>query len=113
MGDGMNRILAILLALVSAKDGVLLVDEIENGLHYSVQPDLWRLILHVAERANVQVFATTHSWDCIEAFQEAVTEVPGQQGFLVRLVRNEAGIKATVFDERKLTIATREEIEVR
>jgi hypothetical protein len=113
MGDGMNRILAVLLALATAKDGVLLVDEIENGIHYSVQADLWRLILLVARRANVQVFATTHSWDCIQAFQEAIAEVPGQQGFLVRLVRRNGQVDATVLNERKLAIAAREEIEVR
>lgn len=113
MGDGMNRILAILLALVNARGGILLVDEIENGIHYTAQPDLWRLILQVASRLHVQVFATTHSWDCIRAFQEAVAEVPGQQGYLIRLVRRDGQVNATVFDERKLTIATRDEIEVR
>ncbi|HEY6334047.1 MAG TPA: AAA family ATPase, partial [Blastocatellia bacterium] len=71
LGDGMNRLFGIALALASSKSGVLLIDEIENGLHYSVQPDVWRLLFRSAARLGVQVFATTHSWDCISAFQSA------------------------------------------
>src|SRR5258708_23542013 len=69
LGDGMQRILGIALALVNTTDGILLIDEIENGIHYSVQSELWQLIFQLARRLNVQAFATTHSWDCIEGFQ--------------------------------------------
>ena len=113
LGDGMQRVLGISLALVNARDGVLLIDEFENGLHYSVQPDLWRLIFHIADRLNVQVFATTHSWDCIEAFQKAVQEVAESEGLLIRLENKRGKTVTTLFDERKLGIATREQIEVR
>ena len=109
----MQRVLGISLALVNAKDGILLIDEFENGLHYSVQPDLWRLIFHIANRFNVQVFATTHSWDCIEAFQKAVQEVTESEGLLIRLENRRGNTVATLFDERKLGIAAREQIEVR
>lgn len=113
LGDGMNRILGIALALVNAKNGILLVDEIENGIHYSVQQELWRLIIRVSERLNVQVFATSHSWDCIEAFQEAAAENQEVEGLLIRLALKASDVQATVFDERELGIATREQIEVR
>ena len=42
MGDGMWRMLGLALALANAKGGVLLVDEIDTGLHYSVMADMWR-----------------------------------------------------------------------
>lgn len=113
MGEGMNRILGMALALVNAQDGVLLVDEIESGLHYTVQPDIWRLIFSIAHRLNVQVFATTHGWDCVEAFQKAAKEDSKDDGFLIRLERRDGEIGVTLFDERKLTIATKEQIEVR
>ncbi|HEU5227866.1 MAG TPA: AAA family ATPase, partial [Ktedonobacteraceae bacterium] len=74
LGGGMQRMLGIALALVNAENGILLIDEIENGLHYSIQTDLWRLIFQVSQRLNIQVFATSHSWDCIEAFQKAAQE---------------------------------------
>ena len=113
LGDGMQRTFGIALALVNARNGLLLVDEFENGLYYSVQPDLWRLIFQVARRLNVQVFATTHSWDCIEGFQKAAQEDSQEDGMLMRLESKKGEIVATLFDERELGIATREQIEVR
>jgi len=68
MGDGINRILYIILSMVNAESGYLLIDEFENGLHYSVQEQVWEIIFTLAESLNVQVFATTHSSDCIKAF---------------------------------------------
>ena len=113
LGDGMLRALGISLALVNAKDGILLIDEFENGLYYWVQPDIWKLVFRVARRLNIQVFATTHSWDCLEAFQKAAQEDAQNEGMLIRLESKKGRIVATLFDEQELGIATREQIEVR
>ncbi len=66
LGDGMRRLLALSTSLVSTREGSLFVDEIDTGLHYSVMADMWKLVITKAAATNVQVFATTHSWDCIE-----------------------------------------------
>lgn len=113
LGDGMQRMLGIALALVNAKDGMLLIDEIENGLHYSVLPSLWQMIFQLARRLHVQVFATSHSRDCIEAFQQISVEDTQTEGMLIRLESKKDEIVATLFDERELGIATSEQIEVR
>lgn len=113
LGDGMNRVLGIILALVNSRGDLLLIDEIENGIHYSVMPGLWQLIFRLAAELNVQVFATTHSWDCIEGFQKAATADTENEGVLIRLERRRGEIEATVFDEDELATATRENIEVR
>ena len=113
MGEGMNRMLGIALALVNAKDGMLLIDEVDTGLHYSVLPDLWKLIFEVAHRLNVQVFATSHSWDCIQAFQLAAEENNEEEGIVIRLETQDGEVVPVTFDKRKLSIATREQIEVR
>ena len=113
LGDGMQRTFGIALALVNARNGLLLIDEFENGLHYLVQPDLWRLIFQVARRLNVQVFATTHSWDCIEGFQKAAQGDNQDDGMLIRLEYKKDEVAVTLFDKRRLGIATRERIEVR
>ncbi len=113
LGDGMQRVFGLALALVNAKDGILLIDEIENGLHYSVQLDIWQLIFQLAHRLNVQVFATTHSFDCIEAFQKAASENTQEEGLLVRLQNKAGEISAVLYEEDELAIATREQIEVR
>ncbi len=113
LGDGMLRTLGIALALVNAKDGLLLIDEFENGLYYAVQSAFWRFVFQLAHRLNVQVFATTHSWDCIEAFHNAARAEQSTEGLLIRLESKKGEIAATLYDERELGIATREQIEVR
>jgi predicted ATPase len=112
LGEGVNRLFGLALALVSAKDGLLLLDEIENGIHYSAQADLWRLVFETAARLNVQVFATTHSYDCIKAFEEAARESE-EDGVLIRLARKGDRTLVGEFDERELEIAVEGEIEVR
>ena len=111
-GDGLNRLFAIILSLINARGGLLLVDEIENGLHHSVQLDAWRMIFRLAEELDVQVFATSHSLDAFEAFQQAAAESPGD-GVLLLLTRRYGRIFPTVLVERELAVATRNQIEVR
>lgn len=111
-GDGVNRLFGIVLSLCNAKNGVLLVDEFENGLHHSVQASIWSTIFRLASDLNVQVFATSHSEDCVHAFQQAAAESP-EDGVLVRLTRRGDQVFPTEFDEDELAIATRNDIEVR
>jgi hypothetical protein len=111
-GDGMNRLFGIVLNLVNAKDGLLLIDEFENGLHYTVQVDVWRVIFGIAKRLGIQVMATSHSWDAIEAFQKVASADP-EEGVLIRLSRKGEDIIPTLFREDELAIATRDRIEVR
>jgi predicted ATPase len=112
MGDGMNRILEIALAIASARAGCFLVDEFENGVHYSVHEELWRFVFAAASILNTQVFATTHSWDCISAFSLVSREHP-EVGALVRLERTDDRVSSHVFSERELGIIARDTIEVR
>ena len=114
MGDGMRRILATVASLVSVGDGTLLVDEIDTGLYYAVLKDMWRLILETAHKQNAQVFATTHSWDCVKAFQQALDEFHDSEfGRLIRLERIDNQIKAVPYLADELSIAIEQDIEVR
>ena len=90
MGDGVTRLLYITLALVNAKDGVLLIDEFENGLHWSVQEKVWQTVFQLASRLNVQVFATTHSRDCVQSFEAAWRQHP-TKGVYYRLESDPIG----------------------
>ena len=87
MGAGMTHVARIVLAAASAAGGVVLVDELENGLHHSVLPDVWRVIEKAAADFDVQVFATTHSFECIEAAQKALTA----DGFRLHRIEAENG----------------------
>lgn len=64
-GDGMRRLLALSISLIHAKGGYLFVDEIDTGFHYSVMAKMWELVVRTAQESNTQVFATTHSADCV------------------------------------------------
>jgi hypothetical protein len=135
LGDGLARIFEIALALQwahkrpSASRGngwlgeptspppdnsFLLVDEAENGIHYTVLPDLWQFLFRMAEQHNVQVFATTHSWDCIKGFQIAADREPDVSCMLIRLERREQAHKAVLFRRDELPYVTQDPvIEVR
>jgi len=113
MGDGMNRVFGIGLALAGAQDGILLVDEIENGIHWSVMPDVWRFIVKVARRLSVQVFATTHSNDCLKSFHTGTSGNDDIDGVAIRIEKRDGEFNAEVFDENRLSVIVKEGIEIR
>ena len=114
MGDGINRILTIILALVNADNGYLLIDEFENGLHHSVQEKLWEIIFYLSKKLNVQVFATTHSEDCIRGFEEALNGNKDKlDGKLIRLDLKKGIIKPVEFNAEELKIVSEGNIEIR
>ena len=71
MGSGFARLLEITLAFAEIANGSILIDEIENGLHHSVLQEVWQAINGLSQKFNVQVFATTHSYECMEAARDA------------------------------------------
>lgn len=112
MGDGMTRLFHIIVALVNAQNGLLLIDEFENGLHWSVQPKVWNIVFQLAKKLNVQVFATTHSRDCIEGFDSAWNKYPDLGAFF-RLDAKDGFIRATEYTSETLTDAIDMDVEVR
>ena len=113
LGDGATRMFAAGLVLANSRNGFLVVDEAENGLHYSVQRDFWRMVLRAAHYNNVQVLATTHSWDCVTGFAQAATESNDVEGVLVRLERDADKLRAVEYTEEDLQTAAEQDIEVR
>ena len=85
-GEGINRYIAIICAIWASKDGYLFIDEIENGIHYTNYPKLWKLIFDISKEANCQIFAATHSKECIEAFNK---ENKDNDGLYLEFYRNQ------------------------
>ena len=112
-GTGMNRLFGIILSLVNARSGLLLIDEFENGFHHSVHFDTWKMILELARELNIQVFATSHSWDAIEALGQAAGKNEHNEAVLVKLERIHEQIIPTVFEGDDLRIITDQRIEIR
>ena len=113
MGDGMARLASLVLAIGNAPNGVVLVDEIENGLHHSILPKVWRAIGEVARQFNTQVFATTHSLECIVAAHRAFSESERYDFRLHRLERVNETIHAVTYDQETLEAAIETGLEVR
>ncbi len=113
MGDGMNRLFGLGIALVGARDGILLVDEIENGIHWTALPGLWKFILKVARRLHVQVFATTQSSDCLKAFYSATRNDRNIDGVVTRIEKTGTECVTECFDEDRMSVIIREGIEIR
>ncbi|VXD23614.1 conserved hypothetical protein [Planktothrix serta PCC 8927] len=113
MGDGIRRILGLTLALANVKNGVLLVDEIDTGLHFSAMSDMWKLVWNTAKRLNIQVFATTHNSDCwISLADLANSEILDGDGIKIhRIEKNKPN--SIVFNENQMAIAAERGIEVR
>ena len=117
MGDGMYRLMQLILCMFPAKNGIVLVDEFENGLHYSVQELVWRLIFDTAAKLNAQVFATTHSLDCITAFRNVALNYQNK-GVVFKISRSELAADngktiSTVLDDHELDQLIQAGIEIR
>lgn len=113
MGDGLKRLLAIALMLARARGGVCLIDEVDTGLHYSTLEDLWRLVVTMARDMDVQVFATSHSGDCIRALAWLAEDRP-ELACDVRLHRIDSALATTtVFTADEVALAARNYMELR
>lgn len=113
MGDGMSRVMSVLLRIANAAGGIVLIDEIENGLHYSILENFWRAVDRAARTFNTQVIATTHSYECIrEAYQ--AFQNSGEGDFLFhRIDRIDDQMEAVTYDQEALGAAIKADFEVR
>ena len=67
-GQGIKTFINVLFSMFILENSTLFIDEIENGIHYSLFDDFWEIILQLSKERNIQLFATTHSKECIESF---------------------------------------------
>jgi len=113
MGDGMGRLIRMLLGLQQVGGGVLLVDEVENGFHHSSMRDVWRRIADAARDHDTQIFATTHSWECVVAAHEAFSESLEYDLRMHRLDAVDGRTEDVVYDQETLAAAIEIGMEVR
>lgn len=113
LGDGMRRLLALGLCLSEAAGGMLLIDEVDTGLHWSVMPDMWKLVIETAIRTDTQVFVTTHSLDCIRALARLCEDNPQYSEHISAQKLHRSLDHSVSLDARNLMIAVEQDIEVR
>ena len=113
MGDGMSKLASIILAIGNANDGVVLVDEIENGFHHSLMQKVWAAIGRAARQSNTQIFATTHSLECIMAAHKAFTKGENYDLLVHRLKRVNDTVEDVTFSQCDLDTAFELKMDVR
>lgn len=112
-GDGLRRLLRLRLNLEAAADGYLLIDEIDTGLHWTIMKDVWRLLVEVAKKSKVQIFATTHSLDCIKGLGALMRSHPDLADN-VSIQKMHVDLKQAVsFRGEQVRIAVEQDMEVR
>jgi energy-coupling factor transporter ATP-binding protein EcfA2 len=113
LGDGIWRMLGLSVALANVKGGVLLVDEIDTGLHFSTMTKMWKLVSETANRLDVQVFATTHSRDCWESLAELIESEKVDESEIIIHRIEQGKPHSVVFDSEMIVIAANQGLEVR
>lgn len=117
LGDGINRVGSLILAMSEVPGGVIFIDEIENGIHHTVQKEVWKAIGSLASEPelNIQLFATTHSYEMIEAAHEAFKDDDPYDFRFHRLNRrSDTGeLEAITYDRAGVEAFIRSQYEVR
>jgi hypothetical protein len=112
-GQGFSKLFSLFCQMLVSKAKVLLIDEVENGLYYESLPEIWKGIAALATSEDIQVFATTHSRECIVAAHEALSKMPAYDFALHRLQRVKGRIEAITHDQQMLEVAIKSGMEVR
>lgn len=112
-GEGTVKITQILLEMEEARNGIIFIDEFENGFHHSILPKIWDTIYRLSELFNIQVFATTHSIEAIKAAHIAFSEKDDYAFKLYRLEKIKDEISVISYEKDELEAAIELELEVR
>jgi AAA domain, putative AbiEii toxin, Type IV TA system/AAA domain len=113
LGQGFNRLAYLYAGLLGQNANIALIDEIENGIHYTALPILWQGIANIARELDIQIFATTHSYECIQAAAKVFEATP-QEFQLIRLERTEDNnIKPVLVQDENLVTVLQESYEIR
>lgn len=116
LGDGIRKIFSILVTVAYCKNGILLIDEVDNGFHYTAMKVLWEAILQMAHENNVQLFITSHNIDSVKGLLQACENSKEKQEELsvYKLIKKDNDeILSLQYDYHKLQYMINQEMEIR
>lgn len=87
-GQGVKTFINIMISMLILENQILFIDEIENGIHYSLFDKMWEIILKISKDRNVQIFATTHSKECIESYNKISKQLEDNDISFINLSTN-------------------------
>lgn len=112
LSAGITKFFSILSAILYRRNGVVLIDEVENGLYYGRLPALWQTLLRLAKENDTQLFVSTHSYECLQALLPTIAE--NENDFtLLRAERNNGSSKISQFSGSEFEAALSRYGEVR
>ncbi len=112
MGEGMEKLLALIVAITHSPNRIILLDEMENGLHYSILPKIWEALGKALRKYDCQLITTTHSYECLRAAHEGLSEMPEDFRY-IRLHRKDDDISAKLSNYDMIGTAMKTNLEVR
>jgi AAA15 family ATPase/GTPase len=118
MGDGIQKLLNIIIAMYDSKGGGVYIDEFENGIYYSKFDEIWTAVTKAAVDFDVQVFATSHSIECINSFSRVNQKQKhlfdrNSENLLFRVEQKKNTHKAIVYDPELLDASISHGFEIR
>jgi hypothetical protein len=114
MGDGVRKIVSLLSIIYTCKKGIVLIDEISNGFHYSVMQNLWKVLINAAIKNNTQLFVSTHDYDSIKGFRDATLNTYNNEVAAFSLVKTSNDeLKAFHYSVESLDYALKQNSEIR
>jgi AAA15 family ATPase/GTPase len=117
MGDGIWQIINIVLVMLTSPNGIILLDEIDSGLHFTTLLKMWELVWKIANELNIQVFATTHNSDCWQSLAQLIDqEIINQNNEETQVTIHRIDPhqqRSTIFNQDEIIVALEREIEVR
>lgn len=111
-GDGANKLFRILILLTIHKGQILLIDEIDSGIHFSRFKKFWEIIIEIALKDSTQIIATTHNLECIEYFSSALKSEDRQHARVIQLIKTNR-LKSITYDYDNFYLALENQIEIR
>jgi len=112
-GEGVGRLFSLAAYLALSAGKTLLIDDIDTGLHVSTMRKMWELVFTAARKFDLQLFATTHSDDCLRGLAAALVEHPEFHP-MVALHRLDLGSPTTThYDAEEIIRSADANLEVR
>ena len=112
MGEGMEKLLSLIVAIEHSPKCIIFLDEIENGLHYSILPKIWEALGKALLKYDCQLITTTHNYECLQAAYEGLSEMPDDFRY-IRLHRKDEDVSAKLSNYEMIGTAIKTELEVR
>jgi hypothetical protein len=113
VSGGISRLLTMVLSIMAYAGGVVLIDEVENGIFHDLHVPLWKTLLDLAKHYDTQLFVSTHSQECLRGAAQAIASDSENFTLLRTRIDSEGKASVEVFGGEQAEAAIEKNGEVR